>query len=218
MIFLEAARLAILSQPKTGSVALEQALFPRSDMIFKRPDRMKHINYKSFEQHVAPMLTAVAGMARTDYEVVAVMREPLSWLGSMFRYNSRDKWRNPEQRKLRYTGDVTFEEFVLNVCRPHHDRPEYARIGSPCSVAFDVNGKIGVDRLFPYEDLSGLHRLVEERTGAAIEKKQLNVSPARPMEIMAETRELFAHTYSFENELHASLQADGRVDPRYRST
>ncbi len=217
MIFLEAARLAILSQPKTGSVALEQALFPRSDMIFKRPDRMKHINYKSFELYVSPMLLAVAGMARTDYEVVAVMREPLSWLGSMFRYNSRETWRNPGQSELRYTGDVSFDEFVLNVCKPHPERPEYARIGSPCSVALDANGKIGVDRLFPYEDLSGLHRLVEERTGAAVEKKQLNVSPTRPMEITAETRSLFAAAYRFENELHASLQADGRVDQRYRS-
>lgn len=217
MIFLDRARLAILSEPKTGTVALETALGPLAAIVMTSPPKLKHIRYPDFLAHVAPLVEAQCGLKRADYDVVSVMREPLDWFGSWYRYRSRPALANPaDPRAIFYTGGISFAQFIEDVCKPFGKRPRYAQMDPPCSVALSAPDRIGVDRLFPYEDLAGLYDLVAERTGKPVELKRLNVSPERPLDLSDALREKLREAYPFAFTLHASLDATGHVAPRFR--
>src|SRR6478735_1410055 len=91
MIFLYRAKLVILSQPKTGTTALDSALASRASLAVSGPPEMKHSGYRKFMRFVAPWIQAQTGLARKDYEIVSVMREPVDWLGSWYRYRTRER-------------------------------------------------------------------------------------------------------------------------------
>lgn len=217
MIFLYRAKLLILSQPKTGTTALDSALGPRASIAVNSPPEMKHTGYRKFMKFVAPWIQAQTGLARKNYEVVAVMREPIDWLGSWYRYRTREELSGGSgERAGNYTGNISFEQFVLDVCKPKGEQPSYARMNSPCGVALAGERSIGVDRLFPYEDMSGLYELIEARTGKSVETKKMNVSPAMPLELSEAAREKIAGKFAFAFDVHASLKKDGTVEPRFR--
>jgi hypothetical protein len=219
MIYLDPGKLVILSQPKTGTVALTQAIKRRGagGIMFVNPPRMKHIRYDAFLRHVAPMLADVGRLNREDYLVVAVMREPLDWVGSWYRFRTRDFLKNAnDSRSSLYTGDMSFESFVRDYCRPKDVKLRHASVGNACQVAMAAPRVVGVDLLFPYEDMSGLHQLIESRAGLVLEMQQANVSPKLPLDLSDEARALLRATCAFEIELHASLRPDGQIDPRFR--
>lgn len=218
MIFLYHARLVILSQPKTGTTALDNALAPRASIAVNNPPPMKHMQYHKFMNFVAPWIQAQTGLGRRDYEVVSVMREPVDWLGSWYRYRTRDQLRDAANKKQRgnFTGDVSFDTFVQETLKPKSERASYATLGSPCGVALKTDGGIGCDRIFPYEDLSGLYELIEERTKRPVELKLMNVSPIDvDMTLSDSTRESLKAAWQFVFDLHASLKRDGSLEARF---
>lgn len=217
MIFLYRPRLVILSQPKTGTTALEKALAPRASMAINGPPEMKHMSYRGFMAMMAPIIESQAGLKRSDYLVIATMREPIDWLGSWYRYRTRELLKDADNpRSKNYTGNISFDDFARDVCQPRGQQPDYAQIRTPSWVSLAHTESIGVDRLFPYEDLSGLHNLIEERSGKPIETKQLNVSPQLDISLSEDLKGLLSKTFAFEFELHASLTRDGTVEQRFR--
>lgn len=217
MMYIAAAKLVILSQAKTGSVALENALLHLSDWAIRRPNALKHMTYGTFSERFAPLLQELGGLKRTDYEVVAVMRQPLDWFGSLYRFNTRETWGSEAERQNRYLGDMSFDAYVREICTRYKDRTRQVDSGSPCRVALAADRTIGVDRMFPYEDLSGLLDLLAKRTGEVLTLKRVNVSPERELPLSDEMRAKFARTYALETRLHASLRRDGLIAPEFRS-
>ncbi|CAN7444130.1 hypothetical protein [Rhizobium sp. LjRoot254] len=219
MIFLYPARLVILSQPKTGTTALDHALSPRASIAVNNPPSLKHMPYHKFMAYVAPWLQAQTGLERSEYEVVSVMREPIDWLGSWYRYRTREKLKEASNKKRRgnYTGNVTFDAFVQEVLKPKGERATYAGLGSPYGVALKTDGGIGCDHIFPYEDLSGLYEMIEERSKRPVDLKLMNVSPEGDMTLTDETRERLKTAWQFAFDLHGSLTRDGKIEPRFRA-
>ena len=60
MLFLNRARLVILSQPKTGTTALENVLTPRSSISISKPPELKHMSYRGFMAYMAYVIIAIA--------------------------------------------------------------------------------------------------------------------------------------------------------------
>lgn len=217
MIFLHKARLVILSQPKTGTTALEAALSPRASISVSKPPELKHMSYRGFMKFVAPMIEAQTGLDRSDYDVVAVMREPVDWLGSWYRYRTRDELKKPgNPRAVNFTGNMSFDDFVRDVCQPAGQQPQHARIKTPSWVALAGDAEIGVDRLFPYEALENFFDYIADRTGKPLETKAANVSPKMDLVLTRDVLERLRQHFAFEFELHEALQADGRISPRFR--
>lgn len=216
MLFLHKARLVILSQPKTGTVALESALAPHAGVVIDRPPALKHVSHADFMQTLAPMLAETIGLSRSDYRVVSVMREPLDWLGSTYRFLGRDWMLKNQDKARRYTGDQSFEQYVRQVCEGSSGRGGKPGMVSACRVAMNADSSIGVDLLFPYDDLAGLYQLLEGAVGKPVLTERRNVSAQRPLDLSDETRRLFEQTFAAERALHASLSSDGAVPPRYR--
>lgn len=219
MIFLHHAKLVILSQPKTGSTAIDRALSPRASMLIKSPPRMKHLTYGTFMETLAPWIKSNAGLGRKEYEVWAIMREPIDWMGSWYRYRTRTvKAHNRDALPTeKSTRDMSFEDFMLEACKDESEKAPFARLGKPYGVSQNGPETIGVDRLFPYEDLSGFHALIEKKTGEPLITERLNASPERELELSKETEAKVRERFAFSFDLHSSLIPNGKVEERFRS-
>lgn len=161
-------RLVLLSVPKTGTTALEGALAPRAAMVLRDPPQLKHAPLYRVRRFVLPMLAAIDP---APFETVAVVREPVSWLASWFRYRSREEVAGQASS----TRGVTFDAFVAEYVR---GRPApFAQVGSQARFVLDPEGGVGVTHLFRYEAPARLHAFLEARLGVRLDLPRLNVSP-----------------------------------------
>ncbi|RGP37647.1 hypothetical protein [Pseudotabrizicola alkalilacus] len=176
LVFWE-QRLAILATPKTGSTAIEASLESLAALSIQRPPVLKHTNVARFHRFVGPYLAAAAG---GPFTVVALMREPRDWLGSWYRYRSRDDI--PDEAKS--TQGLSFDEFVQAWCST--PRPAFADVGSQARFLQGTEGR-GADRVFRYENIDAFVAFLEDRLDFQIILPQLNVSPKASLELSPDT-------------------------------
>lgn len=168
LIFLK-PRIVLLSVPKTGTTALEQALGERAEIAFRGRPEIKHLNLRQYLNRILPLLLPLGG---APFETVAVIREPLDWLRSWYRFRARDALLG--QRNS--TAGVSFEAFLEAYLAPGR-RPDYARLGRQSDFLIDHDGRIAVDHLFRYEAMPALVDFLSARLGHEITLPHANVSP-----------------------------------------
>ncbi|MDR7125242.1 hypothetical protein [Pseudotabrizicola sp. 4114] len=176
LVFWE-QRLAILATPKTGSTAIEAALESLAALSIQRPPVLKHTNVARFHRFVGPYLAAAAG---GPFTVVAMMREPRDWLGSWYRYRSRDDI--PDEAKS--TQGMSFDAFVQAWCST--PRPAFADVGSQARFLHGGEGR-AADRVFRYENIDAFVAFLEDRLDFQIILPQLNVSPKASLDLSPDT-------------------------------
>ena len=170
--------LVFLSVPKTGTTAWEAALAPHAAMAVMDPPELKHAPVYRFNRFFRPMLEKFgAGQA---FETLAVMREPISWLGSWYRFRRRPFM----QGKPNATFDVSFDDFVS--ANLQGDPPGFANVGSQSKFLEPRPNGTAVDHLFRYEDQAGLLAFLEERLAMRIELPRVNVSPRMDLTLSPE--------------------------------
>ena len=163
MLIFWKTRLAILAVPKTGTTAIEQALAPMADAAILNPPGLKHCTVRKYRRELSDFFEQ---KGRRPLELVAVMREPVSWLGSWYRYRSR-----PElDGQPNSTAGMDFDSFVEAYLS--ESPPDFARIGAQATF---LEG--GVDHLFRYDRQSALLEFLQERLGGEIVLPRANVSP-----------------------------------------
>ncbi len=167
-----------LSTTKTGSTAVENAFAGRASLMFRQPPPLKHMSVRKFQRLVAPILTE-HGYPPDSYELVCVVREPVDWVASWWRYRSR-----PDAAgTLQYTGDLTFDEFADRVIA------RKIRVGNLKRFVLDDDGRQAVSRLFRYDRLDHAVEWMAERAGMPIPTLRVaNASPERDLAIDPQTR------------------------------
>lgn len=86
MLVFWKARLVMLAVPKTGTSAYAKALAPHAGMVVNDPPELKHAPVYRYNRFFRPMFEK---MGAEEMDVMAVIREPISWLGSWYRYRQR---------------------------------------------------------------------------------------------------------------------------------
>ena len=79
-------KLVLLSVPKTGTTAIEAALAHKASMIVSDPPELKHAPVYRYDRFFRPMFEKAC---KAEMETFAIMREPVSWLGSWYKYRQR---------------------------------------------------------------------------------------------------------------------------------
>ncbi len=204
MLVFSKARLVFLSVPKTETSAYEAALGPQATMIISDPPELKHAPVFRYNRFFRPMLEKFVS-ERMD--VLAVMREPINWLGSWYRYRQRDAVQGQENA----THGVTFDEFVLAYMKGN--RPAFAEVGSQAKFLETQKNGTGVTHLFRYEDQPGLIAFLEERLQTNITLPNINVSPAAPLTLSSNVEMRFRRKFAGEFQLYDSIEACGRYKP-----
>ena len=196
MLVFYKERLVFLSVPKTGTTALETALRDRADMVISDPPELKHAPVYRYNRFFRPMFDKVCD---ARMETLAMMREPISWLGSWYRYRRRPYMRG----KPNSTHDVSFDDFVLAYMKG--DKPGFARVGSQAKFLEPRPNGTSVDHLFRYEDMDRLIAFLEERLQTKIATDRANVSPQMDLMLSPEVEKRFRRKCADEFELYESI-------------
>lgn len=188
-------RLVVLATPKTGSTSIEAALESLSALSVTRPPELKHTPAYRYQRFIRPYLRASAG---GEFTAVALMREPVDWLGSWYRYRRRDDVSSAD----RSTRDMDFSGFVRGYMAD--PRPAFADVGGQAKFLSGMNdAPLGVERLFRFEALGQFVDFLEEQLDFAIELPRVNVSPegelALPPALDEELRAYLAPEYALYN-------------------
>lgn len=189
-------RLAFLSVPKTGTTAYESALAARADMVISDPPMLKHAPVYRYNRFIRPMFERVCGV---ELEVMAVMREPVSWLGSWYRYRQRPFM----QGKPNATHGISFDDFVLAYMKG--DKPGFADVGSQAQFMKSQPNGTGITHFFRYEDQPRLKAFLEERLDVTLELGRENVSPAMALTLSPGVEERFRRKCAEEFALYQTI-------------
>lgn len=177
MLVFSNARLVFLAVPKTGSTAYAAALGEMASVVIRDPPELKHAPLFRYNRYFRPALERFAG---GPLDIVAVMREPVEWLGSWYRYRSRPAIAGQPNS----TRDITFDEFVRAYLR--RPQPAFANVGSQAKFLEPLKNGTAVTHLFRHADSRGLDAFLESRLETKVETARLNASPGMELSLSAE--------------------------------
>ena len=172
-------KLVLLAVPKTGTTALEQALLPHASAAILDPPGQKHISAPQYRNRLSKFFEQ---RGNHPMDLVAVMREPVDWLGSWYRYRSRPQLSG----KPNSTRGISFDAFVAAWLQPK--RPDFADVGSQAKFLTDTDGNRAVDHLFRYDRMGDLVAFLENRLEAKFDIPRANVSPTGAVELSQDMR------------------------------
>ncbi|SFE67463.1 gamma-glutamyl kinase [Roseivivax sediminis] len=178
MLVFWKARLVLLAVPKTGSSAYAAALAPHAGMVITDPPQLKHAPVYRYNRFFRPMFEK---MGAESMDVVAVIREPISWLGSWWRYRQRPFL----DGKPVSTRGVSFDQFAGAWCRG--ERPPFADVGDQSKFVETRPNGTQVTHLFRYEEREALDAFLSERLGVTVAPGRENVSLAARLELSPRT-------------------------------
>ncbi|WP_137292618.1 hypothetical protein [Nocardioides dongxiaopingii] len=181
-----------LATTKTGSTSLEAAFQRHAQLLARRPPRMKHMTARTFDAVFAPVLEHY-GHPRDSYELLCVVREPVDWVHSWWRYRAR-----PEAAgTLNSTAGVSFEAFAERVVSGE------VHLGSWVEFTRTLPGRPPVERIYRYENLDRAAAWMAGRLGVAVpELPRVNVSPRSGSGIATTTRALLEQHFADDVALH----------------
>lgn len=151
-------------------------LQPYSDISLVGPSFFRHTNFRQYSNYIKPYLNEVAG---TDtLETICLVREPLSWLNSQYRFRSRFDIRKPNHpRHSSSTQGITFPEYLEAYMS--EDPPTFARVGTQFDFVKNDLNEIGVTTIFPYENISDFVRYMSTKLSKKLTINYRNVSPKK---------------------------------------
>ncbi len=196
-------RLVFLATPKAGSTAVAAALESLAVLAVNRPTALKHTTVRDYHRFVRPYLQSAAG---GDFTVVALMRAPLDWLGSWYRFGQKDA--APDTAHS--TQGIPFETFVKDWCAP--SPPPYADIGSQAAFLAPGDDGRGVDHLFRYEDIGRFVAFLEDRLDCEVILPRVNVSPLADMALSDATTRAFQTRAAADLSLYSALSGDRAIN------
>ncbi|ANT61340.1 gamma-glutamyl kinase [Salipiger sp. CCB-MM3] len=177
MLVFWKARLVLLAVPKTGTSAYEAALGPHASMAVLDPPELKHAPVYRYNRFFRPMFEK---MGVEHMELMAVVREPVSWLGSWYRYRQRGFL----EGKPTSTRGLSFDDFVDAYTRG--ERPPFANVGSQAKFVEPRPNGTNVTHLFRYENQAVITGFLEERLGLTLDLPRENVSPRADLALSPE--------------------------------
>jgi hypothetical protein len=196
VIAVPQAGFCFLSTTKTGSTAVEQAFQRYASVVARRPPRVKHATAATFDKVWVPVL-AHYGHPRESYELVCVVREPVDWVHSWWRYRARPGTEGRDG----HTGDVPFDAFAEQVVSGA------VRLGSSANFVRVPEGRPPVERVYRYEHLGDAVAWMAGRLGVDVpDLGRVNASPRASSPVTASTRRLLEDHFAADVALHASAR------------
>lgn len=168
------------------------------------PPELKHAPVFRYNRFFRPALEKFAG---EGFDVLAVMRDPIDWLGSWYRYRRRDGMEGAKNS----THEVSFDAFVQAYMQG--DRPAFANVGSQAKFLEPQKNGTAVTHLFRYEDQAGLDAFLSQRLGLEIDTKRLNASPPGDTPLTDKTEARFRQKFAAEFRLYDGIGEGGAYTP-----
>ena len=188
--------LALLAVPKTGTTAIEKALAPHASMAILDLPILKHVPIYRYDRFLKPFFLKAGGK---ELETAAVVRNPISWLGSWYKYRSR-----PElDGKPNSTATISFDDFVLEAIKG--ESAPYAHVGSQLNFLTNRDDSVGATHMFQYEQMERYVAFLENRLNHRIDLPKVNVSPEKETPLSSDVEAKLRRKWAAEFDLWESL-------------
>ncbi len=201
MLVFWKARLVLLAVPKTGTTALEEALLPYADTAILNPPQQKHCTVKRYRNQLQKFFEQ---RGQRKLELMAVVREPVGWLSSWYRYRARDAIAGHANS----TQGVSFDAFVEAWLED--DPPAFAKVGRQSRFVAEEDGTLGIDHLFSHAHLEQAVGFLEGRVKAKLNVGRTNVSPTQATDLSPRVLRRLQDEAPQEFELWDHVQSLGR--------
>lgn len=197
-------RFFFVANTKTASTSIEHALLPFADLYRGGAPARKHVSmHKAISLY--PMIFEQKGYEHWRFFRFGVMREPLDWISSWYRYRKGNKVESP------LPADMSFAEFWQardwNIERPAGG-PHLQR-----DMFCGPRGKVIADVIIPYHRIEPMFAEICEALRIPAPLPRKNVSRVQddaviPPELEAEVRAHYAEDYALWAQLD-TLNAEG---------
>ena len=196
MLIFWKARLVMLAVPKTGTSAYARALAEHAAISVQDPPELKHAPVYRYNRFFRPMMEK---MGAEEMDVMAVIREPVSWLGSWYRYRQRPFL----DGKPTSTAGISFDEFVTAYCQG--EKPPFANVGQQSKFVEPRPNGTEVTHLFRYEEQGEIVAFLEDRLEVTLDLPRENVSPKRDLTLSDAVEEKLRRKHGAEFALWEGL-------------
>lgn len=166
LIFYE-RHLVFLATPKTASTAIGVALESLACLSVQRPPALKHADISTYHKYIAPWLQQTNS---DPFTTIAMMREPVDWLRSWYRFHLRDRHQDMDDDP----SAPSFEDFVTRYLAD----PASLTMGLGTQSNFLVKDGHKVQRIFRYEAMEDFTDFLDEHLDCHISLPRLNVPPS----------------------------------------
>lgn len=204
MLVFSKHKLVFLSVPKTGTTAWQAALAPYASMIVSGPPELKHAPVFRYNRFFRPAIEKFIG---EDLHVVAVMREPIDWLGSWYRYRQRPFLKG----KPTSTQNLSFDDFVQGYLQTK--QPVYANVGSQSKFLEPQRNGTAATHLFRYDEQAELTSYLETRLNITVQTERINASRVDPLPLSRETEAVLRRKYAPDFNLYEGIGKGGTYHP-----
>lgn len=182
-----------LCMPKCASTSIEKALNPYSQLSTSQHPKLKHTNYKKYAKFIKPFVD------KNEIEVVCLMREPISWLHSWYRYRGRPEIKNSQN----YCGNMTFDEWIIEYLSDK--TTPRTNVGVQNTFFKDRNGHVGVNKVFKFENLDDIKKFFEKKIGKSLNIPTLNKSPKMDFELSEKNTKMLEAKLHEDYKIYNSL-------------
>lgn len=191
-------RFVFVANTKTASTSIESVLAPHAEIHHAGTPERKHIPLAKalplYPEHFGP-----AGDRAGDYFKFGVMRDPIDWIGSWFRYRKGNKVAAP------LPSDMDFAAFWAagdwNIRRG--DGTPYLQRRLFC----DAQGGLLADMIIPYDRLGPLFGEICDALGVEATLPRENASRLRDFELPADLEDAVRAHYAPDYALWETLDA-----------
>lgn len=193
-------KYVFLCNTKCASNSIEEMLKPYSEIALVGLQTVRHTNFLDYDRYIKPYLKVRAQV--DDLETICIVREPLSWLNSWYRFRSRSTLRNPAHpNHHKSTFGMEFSEFLTAYMSSNP--PAFAKdISSQFNFVKNSMDEVGVDTIFLYEDLDSLVDYMSRRVDRNLKLKSINVSPKK-----ATLKKLYKFNFSWTGQKGDALKS-----------
>ncbi len=211
MLIFWKERLAFLANTRTGSSSIERALEGLAAVSVMRPPALKHLSAGDFHAHLSPLFTTLGG---ARFTTVALIRDPVDWLGSWYRYRQREDIAHAAGS----SEGMRFADFAESYLAgripgiapqtPADGGTEAATsLGTQADFLCDADGACHVDRLFRYDAIARFLHFLDDRLGCDITLPRLNVAPQGDLALPPPLLDALRHHFARDLALYGQAEA-----------
>ena len=198
MLISTSKRFIFVANTKSASTAIEHMLTPYAEYIYKGPPRIKHTALSQAEA-LAPEVFTDPEYPFDSFFKFGVMRDPLEWITSWYRYRSGNAVSNPLPQGM------SFEAFWQR--RDWNIQRKDGRKFLQSSMFTDANGTCIADVIIPYWQMDDQAGQIFDALNIPYALTRRNVSVIRkideavPPALLAEIQDYYQDDYALYRQL-----------------
>lgn len=167
-------QFVFLCAEKCASNAIEDMLRPYSDIAYLGVPEVRHTNYRDYEKFIRPYLESKLRI--DDFETLCLVREPISWLHSWYRFRARHDLRDPRHPSHKNcTYGISFDEFIEAYVS--EKPPAFANVNSQFDFVKNAASEVGVKTVFAYDHIDVFVQHMRKKIGVNLTLGVTNTSP-----------------------------------------